>query len=144
MNGRERRLFARELFVEVTRVCTSVLYVAHLAPKNLKAAQTKSTYNLGEVRRRNALVENIVEADVLEEGMALDLLGVGLSRTKTAQRVASQELQLMSMAVELIEDVVRTFCRMETASRGIVMGYNGSSSRMASKISSSSSPRNGD
>lgn len=38
----------------------------------------------------------------------------------------------------------RTFCRIDTASLGIVMGYSGSSSRIASNISSSSSPRKGD
>lgn len=37
-----------------------------------------------------------------------------------------------------------TFCSIDTASRGIVIGYKGSSSRIASNISSSSSPRNGD
>ena len=41
-------------------------------------------------------------------------------------------------------NATRTFCKMLTLSLGMWIGYRGSSSRIASKISSSSSPRNGD
>ena len=41
------------------------------------------TYDCGEVRRRDALVQHIVEVDVLEERMSLDLLRVALARSKT-------------------------------------------------------------
>lgn len=59
VDGREGRLLARELLVEVGRV-------GRVADR-------------GEVRRRDALVVYVVKVDVCEELMALDLLGVALA-----------------------------------------------------------------
>lgn len=51
-----------------------------------------ATYDSGEVGRGYALVQYIVEVDVLEECMPLDVLSVRLTRPKPPGRVARQEL----------------------------------------------------
>ena len=86
---------------------------------------------------------NIIEVDILEEEMSLDILSVGLACTKSSSRVSCQELSHQYPGQHCFDGRL-TRWRSETASRGMVMGYRGSSSRMASKISSSSSPLNGD
>jgi hypothetical protein len=45
------------------------------------------TYDSREVRRRDALVEDVVEADVLKERMPLDLFSVTLARSEATIRV---------------------------------------------------------
>ena len=51
-----------------------------------------NTHDRGEVRWRNALVQHVVEVDILEERMSLDLFRVTFARAKTASRVARQQL----------------------------------------------------
>ena len=38
-----------------------------------------NTHDRGEVRWRNALVQHVVEVDILEESMTLDFLSVGFA-----------------------------------------------------------------
>ena len=79
MHGRERRLLARELFVEVARVRASILNTVSSACGSRGEKRNEGTYDLGEVGWWNAFVEDIVEVNVLEEGVAFDLLGVRLA-----------------------------------------------------------------
>ena len=102
-----------------------------------------STYDSRKVRRRDALVEHIIEIDIFEERLPLELFCVFFARAKATSRIPCQQLHMWTnMHHKLFRRL--TFCKIETASLGIVIGYRGSSSRIASKISSSSSPRNGD
>ena len=52
------------------------------------------TYDSREVWWGNALVHNIVEVNVLEEGVALDLLCISLTGTKTSRGVTGQKLRV--------------------------------------------------
>lgn len=81
VDGGKRRLLARKLLVEVGRV-------GRVADR-------------GEVWGRDALVVHVVEVDVGEELVALDLLGVGLTCTEAAKRVASQKLALENCSQEV-------------------------------------------
>jgi hypothetical protein len=73
MHRRKGRLLPREFLVEVARV--------------------GGVSDGGEVRRGNTLVVDVVEIDILEEKMALDLLGVRLACAKTAGGVAGEQLR---------------------------------------------------
>lgn len=84
------RLLFRKLFVEVARVCGSVLKTNPVS--TWSSAALDETHNRREVCRRNSLVHNIVEVNVLEEGMAFDLFRVALARTKTPCWVSSKKL----------------------------------------------------
>jgi hypothetical protein len=48
-----------------------------------------------EVWRRNTLVEDVLPADISEEGLALDLDGIVLARTQPPLRVPSEKLQMI-------------------------------------------------
>lgn len=114
----------------------------------------KRTYESREVARRDPLVVDVVEVDVGEERLTLDLLGICLASSKSSRRVSLEQLRKnetpnRSSVCALLNRATRegerlTPCRSLTALGCIVMGYSGGSSRMASKISSSSSPRKGD
>ena len=66
-------------------------------------------------------------------------------RRRVGSRVSNCKMESSQLLSNMLDDEKPpTFCKTDTASRGIVIGYNGSSSKMASKISSSSSPRKGD
>lgn len=106
---------------------------------------SKATHNLREIRRRYPLVKNIIKVDIFEERLSLDFFSIFFTGTKSSIGIALKELETnpLLLVLQEIEDFL-TFCKIETASLGIVMGYRGSSSKIASKISSSSSPRNGD
>jgi hypothetical protein len=80
VHRRESRLLLCELRVEVARVGRSA--------------------NGREVWRRDALVVHVVKADVFEEQMGFDLVGVGFARTESASRVASQQLSIKSADVD--------------------------------------------
>ena len=45
------------------------------------------TYDSREIRRRNALVKNVVKTNVLEEWMLLDIFSIALARSKTTGRI---------------------------------------------------------
>lgn len=70
MHGRQRGLLLRELFVEVAGISAAVLLNSF---SNAHQILTGGAYNGREVRGWDALVEDIVEADVLEEWVLLDL-----------------------------------------------------------------------
>lgn len=109
-----------------------------------KKVEEEFTYDSRKVRRRDALVQYIIEIDIFEERLPLELFCIFFARAKATGRIPCQ--QLNQMWTNMHHKYLRrlTFCKIETASLGIVIGYRGSSSRIASKISSSSSPRNGD
>ena len=58
-----------------------------------KSGRTGETHNLREVHGRNLFVVDVIKVDVPEERMLLDVLGVGLSRTQSSDRVSVQQLQ---------------------------------------------------
>lgn len=89
MHRREGRLFARELGVKVGRVSRVAL------GRQKQSSQRHRTYDSWEIRWWNPLMEDIVKVDVAEEGVTLDLLGIRFTRTKTASRVARQELKAL-------------------------------------------------
>lgn len=90
MYRRQCGLFASELFVEIARISSAVLneQSAHAYVNGIV-----STYNRGEVGRGYAFVHNIVKADVLEERMSLDLLGIRLARPESSSGVTGQQLE---------------------------------------------------
>jgi hypothetical protein len=105
----------------------------------------------GEEGRRDPFVENVVPIRVFEEQVRLDLDGVGFGSSETTRRVLCEKLRHERLSVgkrvgrkKGKERLRLTFCKIETESFGMWIGYSGSSSRIASKISSSSSPRKGD
>lgn len=122
MHRCQRRLFPRELLIEIARV-------GRISDGR-------------EVWWCDPAMVDVVKGDVFEEEVFLDLLGVGLACSESSGGVASQQLGRVSISVTRNSGLTR--CRRDTASRGMVIGYKGSSSRIASKISSSSSPRKGD
>ena len=87
VHRRERGLLAGELLVEVAGICRSVLKGGGVLESSV-CSDVRDTYDCGEVRRRNALVQHIVEIDVFEEGMSLDLLRVAFRGAKPPRRVA--------------------------------------------------------
>jgi hypothetical protein len=119
VDRRERRLFFRELRVEVYEV-RAVRYYAlreklsrcaywkhqsgypewrsrshksacyHSDPKE---SCTDSTYDLGEVDGRDLLVVHIIKVDVPKEWVLLDVLCIGFTRTQSSNRISVQELQ---------------------------------------------------
>jgi hypothetical protein len=91
-------------------------------------------------------VVNVIEIDVSEERMSFDCFSIIFARAKTPDRIPQQQLEekYMSVHEHAYDWGKHTLVRRETASPGIDIGYKGSSSRMASKMSSSSSPLKGD
>lgn len=75
-----------------------------------------------EVWRRYTLIENIVKVHVFEERMPLNLFRIGLSGAKSTSRIASQKLVSVSELGYKDRADNTTFCSIDTASRGIVMG----------------------
>ena len=73
----QSRLLFRKLLIEIAGIRTSILPVASLTTDG--DIKRYGTYDSREVRRGNALVENVVEINVLEERMLLDLFRIALT-----------------------------------------------------------------
>jgi hypothetical protein len=107
----------------------------------------ESTHNLREVWRGYTFVMHIIPIHVLEKRMTLNLQRIIWTGSQSSSGIPSEQLQkVVSVGLHACaaRQMARTFCRIDTASLGMVIGYSGSSSKMASKISSSSSPLKGD
>jgi hypothetical protein len=85
-------LFASKFLIEVTSISATVLCdivsASHTIEKKLFVA-----YNCREIRRRDALVEHIIEIDVFKEWMPLDFFRVAFARSEAARRVSCQKLR---------------------------------------------------
>jgi hypothetical protein len=86
---------------------------------------------------------HIIPIHVLEERVTLNLQCIIWTGSQSSSGIPSEQLQ-GHVSESSARQMARTFCKIDTASLGMVIGYSGSSSKMASKISSSSSPLNGD
>jgi hypothetical protein len=91
------RLFASEFLIKIAGICTSILQ--EQARQYKDAFRKKSTYNCGEIGRGYALVHNIVEIYIFEEWLSFDLFCVLFAGSKTAYRVASEQLKGCSALV---------------------------------------------
>ena len=56
----------------------------------LRSVAQKDTHDLGEVRRWNPLVHDVIPVDVFKEGMGLDFLCVTYTRTQPPGRIPCQ------------------------------------------------------
>ncbi len=77
MYRRQRWLFTGELFVEVTGIGASIL--KGLSDNQNHSYSKRKTHDRREVRWGDTLIQDIVEADVLEEWMSLNLFSIGLA-----------------------------------------------------------------
>jgi hypothetical protein len=70
-------LLFRKFFVKVARIGAAVL-CEKLSVDSTLTQNDDQTYDRREVRRWNALVHNIIEADILKEWVFLNFLSVSL------------------------------------------------------------------
>ena len=142
VHGRKRWLFLGKLGVEIANVTGS--FLREESQKSPLERDGTSTYNLREVWRGYTFIKDIIPTDVLEEGVSFDVESIIGTGSKATSWISRKKLICKSATISSKQEFMQTFCKIETASFGIVIGYSGSSSKIASKISSSSSPLNGD
>jgi hypothetical protein len=97
MHRSESGLFSREFLVEVTDVAGRFLDAKVKVGGTLSSLAQKDTHDLGEVWRRNPLVDNIIPIDVFKEGMAFDFFCVAFTRAQPPGWVSCQKLHDRSL-----------------------------------------------
>lgn len=87
--------------------------------------EREETYNSGEERTRDPLVEDVIPVGVLEEQVLFDFNSVGFSRSQSSDWIPREQLRsekAVSKRARFEESRERTFCRMLTLSFGMWIG----------------------
>lgn len=143
MDRRQSRLLTSKLFVKIARVGAAVLQ-KDIQHQNDNWNRDRPLTMVGKYGGGMRLFKTSSKLISLKKGCRL--ISSASSFPDPKRRVGSRLRSYHKREFEnaIVKRKRLTFCKIETASLGMVMGYSGSSSRIASKISSSSSPRKGD